>query len=175
MAVGALAAAAAGAAAQSRDGRTPANTATTQVTEVAGLEAQVLSAINAFRREQGLPVLRASRALALAALGHSTSMAEHGFFRHAGWDGSPFWRRIKPNYPPQPGTPWGVGENMVWAAPGLSADQALRMWLNSPPHRKNLLTPAWRDVGLGAVHALAAPGVYQGLDVTILTADFGVR
>jgi uncharacterized protein YkwD len=64
---------------------------------------------------------------------------------------------------------------MVWASPGLSADQALEMWLNSPPHRKNLLTPAWREIGLGAVRALAAPGVYQGRDVTILTADFGVR
>jgi uncharacterized protein YkwD len=49
------------------------------------------------------------------------------------------------------------------------------MWLDSPPHRKILLTSAWREVGLGAVRALAAPGVYKGLDVTILTADFGVR
>jgi uncharacterized protein YkwD len=47
--------------------------------------------------------------------------------------------------------------------------------MDSPPHRKNLLTPGWREVGLGAVRALGAPGVYRGLDVTILTADFGVR
>jgi uncharacterized protein YkwD len=64
---------------------------------------------------------------------------------------------------------------MVWASPELSADQAIQVWLNSPPHRKNLLAPAWREVGLGAVRALAAPGVFKGLDVTILTADFGVR
>ena len=68
-----------------------------------------------------------------------------------------------------------MGENLVWASPDLSADQAIQMWLNSPPHRKNLLTPEWREVGLGAVRALDAPGVYEGLDVTILTADFGVR
>ena len=37
------------------------------------------------------------------------------------------------------------------------------------------LTPAWREVGLGGVHMVDAPGVYAGLDVTILTADFGVR
>jgi uncharacterized protein YkwD len=64
---------------------------------------------------------------------------------------------------------------MVWASPDLSADEAIQMWLDSPPHRKNLLAPSWREVGLGAVHALGAPGIYQGLDVTILTADFGVR
>ena len=64
---------------------------------------------------------------------------------------------------------------MVWASPSLCAAQAIDMWLKSPPHRKNLLTPAWREVGIGGVHALAAPGVYEGLDVTILTADFGVR
>jgi uncharacterized protein YkwD len=102
-------------------------------------------------------------------------MALHGYFGHEGWNGSPFWRRIKPKYPPQAGTRWGVGENMVWSSPDLSADDAIQLWLNSPPHRKNLLTPAWREVGLGAVRALGAPGVYKGLDVTILTADFGVR
>ncbi len=113
--------------------------------------------------------------LSLAALGHSQSMALHGYFNHEGRNGSPFWMRIKPKYRPQLGNKWGVGENMVWASPDLSADQAIQMWVNSPPHRKNLLTPAWRDVGLGAVRALDAPGVYEGLDVTILTADFGVR
>jgi uncharacterized protein YkwD len=102
-------------------------------------------------------------------------MAQRGFFSHDGANGSPFWTRIKPKYRPQPGNTWAVGENMVWASPDLSADQALEMWLASPPHRKNLLTPAWREVGLGAVRALGAPGVYDGLDVTILTADFGVR
>ena len=39
---------------------------------------------------------------------------------------------------------------------------AVEMWLKSPPHRKNLLTPAWREIGIGGVHALAAPGVYRG-------------
>lgn len=171
----ALSTAAAGGAALPRDDRAPATASASAITQVPGLEAQVLTAINQLRREQGLTPLRLNRALSLAALGHSVSMAEHGFFRHAGYDGSSFWRRIKPRYRPRPGAYWGVGENMVWASPGLSSDQALQMWLNSPPHRKNLLTPAWREIGLGGVHALAAPGVYQGLDVTILTADFGVR
>ncbi len=152
-----------------------ASRAAVEVSSVAGLEQQVLVAVNDLRRKRGLEPLRANRKLAAAAREHSRSMAEHGFFRHASYDGSAFWRRIKPVYPPAKGRYWGAGENMVWAAPGLSADQAVEMWLKSPPHRKNLLTPAWREIGIGGVHALAAPGVYQGLDVTIVTADFGVR
>ena len=49
------------------------------------------------------------------------------------------------------------------------------MWLNSPPHRANLLQPKWREIGLGGVHAASAPGAFGGLPATILTADFGVR
>jgi uncharacterized protein YkwD len=47
--------------------------------------------------------------------------------------------------------------------------------MNSPPHRANLLSPRWREVGLAAVHVGRAPGVYGGREVTIVTADFGVR
>jgi uncharacterized protein YkwD len=145
------------------------------ITKVADLERQVLTAVNAVRKEHGLVALRLNRALGDSARGHSRSMAEHGYFRHASYDGSSFWRRIKPVYNPLQGRYWRAGENMVWAAPGLSAAQAVDMWMKSPPHRKNILTPSWRDIGIGGVHAPAAPGVYEGLDVTILTADFGVR
>ena len=155
------------------DSRAPAGAAS--ITAVPELQDQVLTAINALRRSKGLSELQLNNGLALAALGHSQSMARRGFFAHEGANGSPFWARIKPRYRPLPGNAWGVAENLVWSAPRLSADMAIQMWLNSPPHRKNLLAPSWREIGLGAVHVLAAPGVYQGLDVTILTADFGVR
>jgi uncharacterized protein YkwD len=138
-----------------------------------GLEPQVLAAINDLRRAQGLGPLRLNRALAAAAGRHSLSMAEHGFFDHASLDGSPFWKRVEAAYPKH-GRRWSVGENLVWASPGLSARQALGLWLASPPHRETLLSPAWREIGLGAVRAFAG-GVYNGRVVTILTADFGVR
>ena len=171
----ALAAGAADAGVRPSDDRAPATFSARQTSEVQDLQAQVLVAINELRREHGLHELQLNGALSLAALGHSFSMAKHGFFSHSGWNGSPFWQRIKPNYRPHATSYWGVGENMLWASPDLSADQAIKMWLASPPHRKNLLTPAWREVGLGAVRALSAPGVYEGLDVTIITADFGAR
>jgi len=137
------------------------------------LEPQVLDAINDFRRAHGLPTLRLSRALTVAAAEHSLSMAEYGYFEHSSPDGSPFWKRVAAFYPRRHG-PWSVGENLVWASPGLSARKALALWLASPPHRETLMSPAWREVGLGAVRALAG-GVYRERMVTILTADFGVR
>jgi uncharacterized protein YkwD len=133
----------------------------------------VLTAINDLRRSQGLAPLRLSRALTVAAGEHSMSMAEHGFFDHSSLNGLPFWKRVEAVYPSK-GRRWSVGENLVWASPGLSARRALELWLASPPHRETLLSPAWREIGLGAVHAFAA-GVYNGRAVTILTADFGVR
>lgn len=146
-----------------------------QITAAAELEQQVLVEINRLREEHDLGPLRLSPGLTTAARAHSLAMARYGFFRHASHDGSPFWKRVKALYAPTGRGYWGVGENMVWASPELNAEQALEMWLKSPPHRKNLLTPMWREVGLGGVRALGAPGVYGGLDVTILTADFGVR
>jgi len=166
---------AADAAARPREDRAPATASSQRISQMQDLQNEVLAAINDLRRKKGLGELRLNSALSLAALEHSVSMARHGFFRHSGWNGLTFWQRIKPRYRPNPNSYWGVGENMVWASPELTGGQAIEMWLNSPPHRKNLLAPAWREVGLGAVRALSAPGVYQGLDVTILTADFGTR
>ena len=143
------------------------------VGRVHALEPQVFAAINDLRRAQGLAPLRLSRALSLAADEHSLSMAEHGYFEHSSLDGSPFTRRVVAAYAVG-ARQWSVGENLVWASPGLSAREVLNLWLASPPHRATLLSPAWRDVGLGAVRAVAG-GVYGGRVVTILTADFGVR
>ena len=35
------------------------------------------------------------------------------------------------------------------------------MWLNSPPHKKNMLTARWREIGLSAVHVTRDPGVFD--------------
>jgi uncharacterized protein YkwD len=45
----------------------------------------------------------------------------------------------------------------------------------SPGHRAVLLSPRWRQVGIGILVRDNAPGVFGGRSVTVLTADFGVR
>jgi uncharacterized protein YkwD len=146
-----------------------------QVVAVASLESGVLAEMNKIRRAHGLQTLRLSTALNSAAQQHSQSMAAQGYFSHDSADGSQFWKRVQGFYPQGRRGYWSVGENLLWQSPDIDAAAALQMWMNSPPHRENLLTASWREVGISAVHAAAAPGAYNGLDVTIVTADFGVR
>ena len=137
------------------------------------LESQILATLNAARRARGLRPLRLSPPLATAADGHSRSMATHGFFSHASRDGRTLAHRVRPHY--GRGRHWLAGENLLWASPTLEASEALQMWMDSPGHRRNMLDPRWREVGLSAVSVPAAPGVFDGLTVVIVTADFGVR
>lgn len=160
---------AASAGAGTRQNRTPS------VTERADLNRSILAEVNQARRARGIHALRASAPLATAALRHSRAMALQGFFRHSSADGGPFWRRLKYFYPANGYRSWHVGENLLWMSPDIDAKRAVSMWLESPDHRKILLDPDFRELGLSAVHALAAQGDFHGLDVTIVTADFGSR
>jgi uncharacterized protein YkwD len=140
-----------------------------------GLEAGVLAQINTVRRQHGQAPLRLSPQLRAAANVHSTSMATGGFFSHESADGTLFWKRVARFYPQGSRRFWSVGENLLWSSPDVDPAGAVRMWMNSPPHRVNLLNPRWREVGLSAVHVDVGPGVFGSDPVTVLTADFGVR
>lgn len=149
---------------------------TTHTARLSSLETDVLTGLNEIRREHGLAPLRLSPGLTAAAGAHSQEMAQVGYFKHTSADGSAFWKRIQQTYTfPTSYSTWAVGENLVWQSPSLTAPQAVALWMASPEHRANILDPKWREIGIGAVHAEAAPGVYDGQDVTIVTTDFGVR
>jgi uncharacterized protein YkwD len=139
------------------------------------LEAQVLVDVNRLRIQRGLGRLRFSPKLTAAAKQHSREMGRKGYFSHNSANGSAFWRRIERFYPSRGYRSWTVGENLLWSSPGVDAQGALKMWMQSPEHRANLLNRGWREVGLAAVHVASAPGTYGGLGVTIVTADFGAR
>jgi uncharacterized protein YkwD len=139
------------------------------------LETQVLVELNAIRRQHGLTPLRLSRPLSSAADAHSHAMGTFGFFAHDSRDGSEFWRRVQRFYGPDGYTSWSVGENLLWSSGTLSAAAALKLWMGSPGHRRNILTARWREIGLSALKVASAPGVYGGRDVVIITTDFGVR
>jgi uncharacterized protein YkwD len=150
-------------------------TADRPATAMAALEQGVLADMNALRRQHGLAPLRLSSPLSAAARQHSSEMASRGYFSHDSANGSSFDRRIERFYPMGRNRFWSVGENLLWSSPDVDASAALTMWFNSPEHRKNMLTGRWREIGLSAVHVPAAPGAYGGREVTIVTADFGVR
>jgi uncharacterized protein YkwD len=137
------------------------------------LETALLGQINALRRQHGLAPLRANARLRAAADAHSAAMGSRGFFAHESANGTSFWERVQRYYTKT--RYWSVGENLLWSSPEVDPAGALKMWMASPPHRKNLLTARWREIGLSAVHVDAGPGVFRGMPVTIVTADFGVR
>jgi uncharacterized protein YkwD len=139
------------------------------------LNHQVLAAVNQFRVEHGLGRLRESTGLDRSARQHSLEMGRDGYFAHSSADGTAFWRRIRNYYGARNHSYWAVGENLLWGAPSVSAGHAMKMWIASPEHLRNLLTSQWRQIGISAVHVVRAPGVYHGLPVTIITTDFGVR
>jgi uncharacterized protein YkwD len=100
-------------------------------------------------------------------------MATYGFFAHESRDGRTVIQRARPSYG-RAGR-WAVGENLLWASESLTPAQALAMWMGSLGHRRNMLTASWRDVGVAAVFVPTATGVYEGLDVVIVTMNFGTR
>jgi uncharacterized protein YkwD len=139
------------------------------------LEVGVLAELNAVRRAHGLQPLRLAPSLSSAADSHSRAMARYGFFSHSSRDGSEFSKRVGRFYGAAGHRSWSVGENLLWASPTVAPAAALRLWMASPGHRKNILTPGWREIGLSAVTAASAPGVFGNRQVTIITTDFGAR
>jgi uncharacterized protein YkwD len=139
------------------------------------LNRQVLAAVNKFRVAHGLGAVRESSALDRSARQHSLEMGRVGYFDHPSADGTAFWKRILHYYPASGYSYWSVGENLLWSAPNLTVGGTMKLWIASPPHLKNLLTPQWRQIGVSAVTVADAPGVYHGQRVTIITTDFGAR
>jgi uncharacterized protein YkwD len=139
------------------------------------LNRQVRAAVNRFRKVHGLVPLRNSRELDRSARQHSSEMGTDGYFAHSSADGTSFWQRIQHYYTSRNRGYWSVGENLLWAAPGVSAGHAMKLWIASPEHLRNLMSAQWRQIGVSAVHVVRAPGVFHGLPVTIITTDFGVR
>jgi uncharacterized protein YkwD len=145
------------------------------ITADAQLGGSIFAATNAIRAQHGLPKLRSSRSLSAAAAEHSRDMAVRGYFAHTSANGTAFWKRIRRHYGQRGYRHWLVGENLLWSSPNVDAGRAMDMWMASPAHRENILDRRWRKIGLSAVRVPVAPGAFRGLEVTIVTADFGAR
>jgi uncharacterized protein YkwD len=139
------------------------------------LDAQIAAGINAAREAHGLARLRISTALRSAARQHSLEMARDGYFSHDSADGTSAWTRLLRFYPSAGFRRWDAGETLLWYSPTLDAATAVHDWLTSPEHRAILLTGAYREIGVSAVHATDAGGAFGDVEATVVTADFGFR
>lgn len=112
-------------------------------------EIQLIREINRIRSGNKLQALNWSDTLARVARRYSKRMAETGRFSHYDTDGQTVIERVG-----EAGfTGWNkLGENLFFAS-GLPETEipetAIRGWIGSPSHRKNILTAAWRVTGIG--------------------------
>jgi uncharacterized protein YkwD len=139
------------------------------------LESGVLAQLNAIRVQHHLVPLKLNAELTDSAAEHTREMEQDGYFAHDSADGTVFWKRIQHWYAQGASRYWSVGENLLWSAPTDDPTRALSLWMHSPEHRANILDPNWREIGVAALHVASAPGAYKGLEVTVITTDFGVR
>ena len=145
------------------------------VTAMPLLDSRLVATINAARAGHGLPRLRVSVRLRASASYHSYEMAGQGFFSHDSLDGTSPSKRLARFYTPRGYRKWQVGETLLWWSPDVDAARVVHEWLANPQHHAILLAPAFREIGVSALHETAAAGDFQGDEVTLITADFGVR
>ncbi|MCW2952817.1 MAG: SCP-like extracellular [Conexibacter sp.] len=130
-----------------------------------------LCLLNRERTRRGLRPLTMNERLTRVAAAHSRDMVIERYFAHDSLDGTtPFQRIIAAHYvPPKAG--WSLAENIGWGADDLAQPLALvRAWMHSAPHRANILSRDFREIGVGI--AAGVPVRSDGTGGTY-TTDFG--
>ncbi|NEQ25833.1 MAG: CAP domain-containing protein [Microcoleus sp. SIO2G3] len=112
---------------------------------------KVLQLTNSFRRQNHLKPLRLNDRLTAAAQQHSQDMALQDFFAHEGRNGSTVQARGL-----AAGYRGSIGENIAAGQPTPQA--VVQAWIDSAPHRANLLDPRYRDIGIGFFNNLNDSG-----------------
>jgi len=138
---------------------------------VSDLEKRIHAMINRERSAHGLPPLAWDKALSRIARGHSKDMAGRGYFSHDSPEGQDFLFRYRDQgytCALRMGNTIHTGaENIAlnslyrsittingvayhdWNTTEQIALTTVQGWMNSPGHRKNILTPYWRNQGIG--------------------------
>lgn len=138
----------------------------------AQIESAMLQLINHTRTQHGLHTLRLQCDLHKAALHHSRQMLSCDYFSHDSAGGMSFDQRLREaGYTSSGYSSWSVGEIIGWARGSTACRAVFTAWMHSSVHRRDILLPRWRDVGVGC-----ARGSFTGLPGTLMcTVDFGRR
>jgi uncharacterized protein YkwD len=124
------------------------------------LQRAVICLVNRRRRSFGLPRLTLSRQLDRSAQGWTDFMVDHDQFTH----GSNLGQRLT-----AVGFHWSrAGENIATGFP--TAGSVVGAWMRSPGHCRNILAPAFADLGVG----VSPRGIGDAGSGT-WTQDFGLR
>ncbi|HEX9940440.1 MAG TPA: CAP domain-containing protein [Thermoanaerobaculia bacterium] len=116
---------------------------TASLVDLALARADMLARANAERTAAGLPPLALDPRLNEAAQRHAEDMLLRSYYNHSSPEGNgPSDRVRKSGYTAQL-----VGENI--ARGPVTVNEAMDNWLASREHRRNLLNPGFRDLGVG--------------------------
>lgn len=129
------------------------------------VRARMLAQVNEIRRKAGAPPLELDPVLQKAAQAHAQDMLARGYFAHKSPSGTTVRERSR-----TAGYDWRtIGENI--AEGQKSVEEVLTTWMGSPGHRKNILEPRFKDLGVGLVTGKTRDGEYR----VIWVQNFGAR
>ena len=153
------------------DGGCPAGDRIPTPAAVESARAATLCLLNRERAAQGLPALVVDGRLTQAAQLHSDDMGKRDFYAHRDPDGvEPSARVYAQGLPPHGTT---VAENIHWGTGWLAAPtEIVRDWMNSPGHRRNILSTEVSHVGVGIGFDAPEPA-HQGRARVFTTNFFG--
>ena len=124
----------------------------------------LVGAMNRERVARGLQPLRVNSRLSLAAGDRIEDMFEKRYFDHVAPDGTqPFTWADKRGYRYSL-----IGENL--AVGYRSATSVVDGWMNSPGHRRNILTSGFDEIGIGIAQGSPTRG-YAGPTIVALYAS----
>jgi uncharacterized protein YkwD len=139
---------------------------------ISKLEKNIHDLINRERQKHGLALLAWNDTLSSIARKHSKDMADRNYFSHDTPEGHDFsYRYSQDGYScaihGQGNIYYTGAENIFqnnlydqvvftdgvshydWNTAGKIAESTVHGWMNSPGHRKNILTPYWKSEGIG--------------------------
>jgi len=138
------------------------------------MESSIACLINEQRAGHGVRPVQPNAALRQAALGHSTEMISQRYFEHTSPAGVTFVDRIEAAGYTRGARSWEVGENLAWGSGSLSTPGSLvTSWMNSPPHRENLLRARFREIGIAAV--VGTPESSRDARGVTVSSEYGYR
>jgi len=124
--------------------------------------ARVIELVNTERKAAGLEVLKNNQFLERAAYFKGEDMLKGQYFSHTSHLGVTPWEWFKK-----------VGYHYTYAGENLAmnfitADDAVRAWMESALHRENIMNRNYKDIGIAVLQ-----GKLQGTPTTILVQLFG--
>lgn len=129
--------------------------------------------VNATRAQHGLRALRSSARLNRAADAHSADMVARGYFAHVTPEGRSVTDRVRATGYLGGSSDWALGEDIGWGTGSASTPASIfQAFMNSPPHRRVILSRAYREVGVGVAPGVPAAGEGSGATFVL---DFGDR